>query len=41
MIYLGHKYVIESNEMLWLIAGIVVGAILMAVIDFIIDRSKK
>lgn len=38
MIYLGHKYVFEPNEMLWFAAGLIIGVVLMAVIDFVIDR---
>lgn len=41
MIYLGHKYIFEPNELLWFITGLVVGMMLMAIIDFVIDRWKK
>lgn len=41
MIYLGNKYIPPTNEILWFFAGVVVGMVLMAVIDFVIDRSKK
>jgi hypothetical protein len=41
MIYLGHKYVYEPNEMLWFVAGLIIGVMVMAVIDFVIDRAKK
>lgn len=43
MRYLGPvKYVASfGTEMMWLIAGIIVGMILMAVIDFMIDRLSK
>lgn len=41
MIYLGHKYVFEPNEILWFVAGLAIGIVLMAIIDFVIDRSKK
>lgn len=35
------KYVVASNDMLWLTVGLVAGMISMAIIDFVIDRSKK
>lgn len=42
MRYLGGvKYIVSSNEPLWFFAGLFIGMLLMAVIDFIIDRSKK
>lgn len=28
-------------ELMWLFAGLITGMIFMAIIDFIIDRSKK
>lgn len=30
-----------GNELMWLIAGILVGMMLMAIIDFIIDRTTQ
>lgn len=36
------KYIITGNsEMMWLTVGIIVGAGFMALIDYMIDRSKK
>lgn len=43
MQYIGKTQYIASygHELMWLIAGIVVGMIFMALIDFIIDRLYK
>lgn len=37
-----YHYVVDlySNEPLWFIAGLIIGALLMAVIDFIIDNWR-
>lgn len=34
-------YVLPTQELMWFVVGLIAGAVLMAVIDFVIDRSKK
>lgn len=43
MQYLGNTVVVASygHEFMWLVAGVIAGMALMAVIDFIIDRTSN
>lgn len=35
------QYIIASDELMWLVIGIAIGLVTMAIIDFVIDRGKK
>lgn len=35
------KYVVVSEEPLWFLIGLIAGAVFMALVDFMIDRSKR